>query len=100
MNCAAHSLTHGPKSSSYHSSPQIRATSRRAVRVRDDDQPLALAEPGRRRALGEPGDPLDDVALDAALLEPADGPALHHDIVELHLVGLLGSDAWNGWVRR
>ena len=29
MNCAAHSLIHGPKSGSYSSSPQIRATSRR-----------------------------------------------------------------------
>ena len=54
------------------------------LRLRHDDESLALAEPGRRRALGEAGDPLDDVALDAALLEPANRPALHHDVDELH----------------
>ena len=49
-----------------------------------DDQALALAEPRGRGALGEPGDPLDHVPLDAALLEPAHGPALHHDVDEVH----------------
>ena len=54
--------------------------------VRHDDQSLALAEAGGRRSLGEPGDALDDLAVDAAFLEPADGPALHDDVVELHRV--------------
>ena len=89
MNCAAHSLIHGPKSGSYSSSPQIRATSRRRAGLRDDDQPLALAEPGRWRPLGEPRDALDDLAVDAAVLEPPDGAPLHDDVDELHLV-LLG----------
>ena len=84
MNWAAHSLTHGPKSSRYHSSPKIRATSDPRRLVRDDDQPLALAEPGRRRPLGESRDALDDLAVHAAFLEPADGAALHDDVVELH----------------
>jgi hypothetical protein len=56
-------------------------------RICHHDQSLALAEAGRRRPLGEAGDALDDVAVDAALLEPADGSALHHDIGEVHRSG-------------
>ena len=52
--------------------------------VRDDHQALALREARRRRPLGEPGDALDDVALDAPVLEPADGAALHDDLGEVH----------------
>jgi len=51
-----------------------------------DHQSLALAEPGRRRPLGEPGDPLDDLAVDAPILEPSDRSTLHHDVDELHVV--------------
>ena len=70
------------------------------ARVGDDDEPLALAEPRRRRPLREAGDALDDVTVDAALLEPAHRPALHHDLVELHGLGLPRIDARRGWVRR
>ena len=54
------------------------------VRLGHDDESLALAEAGRRRSLGEPGDLLDRLARDAAVHEPADGAALHHDLAELH----------------
>jgi hypothetical protein len=55
-----------------------------ALEVRHDDQPLALAEPRRRRALGEPRDLLDRLAGHAALLEPPNGPPPHDDVDELH----------------
>jgi hypothetical protein len=50
----------------------------------DHHQALALAEAGRGRPLGEPRDPLDHRALHPAVLEPADGAALHDDVGELH----------------
>ena len=84
MNCAAHSLIHGPKSGSYSSSPQIRATVEPSLGLRDDHQPLALAEAGRWRALRESRDAVDDLAVDAAVLEPPDGAPLHDDVDEVH----------------
>jgi hypothetical protein len=53
-------------------------------RIDDDYQPLPLREPGGRRSLGEPGDALDDHAIDPAVHETADGTALHDDVDELH----------------
>jgi hypothetical protein len=58
------------------------------VGVGHHDEPLTLAEPGRWRPLGEPGDPFDRLAVDAAVLEPAHGPPLHDDVAEVH-AGLL-----------
>ncbi len=53
-------------------------------RLGHHDEPLALAEPGRRRPLREPRDPLDHVALDATFLEAPNGTTPHDDIRELH----------------
>ena len=89
MYWAAHSLIHGPKSATISSSPHIARDLPASGRLGDDDQPLALAEPGRRRPLRQARDPLEDVALHAALLEPPHGPALHHDVDELHLALLM-----------
>ena len=99
MNCAAHSLIHGPKSASYSVLAADPGDLAAARRVGHDDQPLALAEAGRRCPLGEPGDALDDRAVDAALLEPADRPAAAsrrpaNSIVDLRSVaGLVASAA-------
>jgi hypothetical protein len=84
MNCAAHSLIHGPKSASYSSSPQNPGDLAPDRGIRDDDQPLALAEPRRRCPLGETGDPFDHCVVDAAVLEAAYRTPLHDDIGELH----------------
>jgi hypothetical protein len=34
--------------------------------------------------LREPGDLLEDLAIDGRVLEPAHGPTLHHQLGELH----------------
>ena len=55
-----------------------------AARDRDDDQPLALAEPGRRRPLGEPRDPLDDLAARPRRPRTAGRPGASSRPGELH----------------
>ena len=70
-----------------------------ALRVGHHDQPLALAEAGRRCPLRESGDALDHGEIHAAVLEPAHGPSAHHDIGEFHRGPPDSGGLIRGWCR-